>query len=210
MDFSNTTGAEIICQSRGTPLPQITWVKTDGSVVQDVPGLRQVSDFFFFLNWEFFWSHNLTLWSISSTKLQRLSTNLSRYTSNNLGIKIDGEPTLGFWNTFPFQMQFFDFYLICVTSNRTLNYFENISKNSSLQLWRVLWCLNFNCFPRSPFSSFYDIFPLCTTQMTVNYSALTTDSAFLQLIQTTKPRLGFFSQVDQPCRTNINLWFISQ
>ena len=42
MDFSNTTGAEIICQSRGTPLPQITWVKTDGSVVQDVPGLRQV------------------------------------------------------------------------------------------------------------------------------------------------------------------------
>ena len=137
MDFSNTTGAEIICQSRGTPLPQITWVKTDGSVVQDVPGLRQVSDFFFFLNWEFFWSHNLTLWSISSTKLQRLSTNLSRYTSNNLGIKIDGEPTLGFWNTFPFQMQFFDFYLICVTSNRTLNYFENISKNSSLQLLKT-------------------------------------------------------------------------
>ncbi|TRY78805.1 hypothetical protein TCAL_07586 [Tigriopus californicus] len=42
MDFSNTTGTEIICQSRGTPMPQITWVKTDGSIVQDVPGLRKV------------------------------------------------------------------------------------------------------------------------------------------------------------------------
>jgi len=50
MDFSNTTGAEIICQSRGTPLPQITWVKTDGSVVQDVPGLRQVGSKFWELN----------------------------------------------------------------------------------------------------------------------------------------------------------------
>ena len=42
VDFSNTTGAEIICQSRGTPLPRITWVKTDGTVIKDVPGLRQV------------------------------------------------------------------------------------------------------------------------------------------------------------------------
>ena len=42
VDFSNTTGAEIICQSRGTPLPKITWVKTDGTIIKDVPGLRQV------------------------------------------------------------------------------------------------------------------------------------------------------------------------
>lgn len=45
MDFSNTTGAEIICQSRGTPLPKIKWVKTDGTEVKDVPGLRQVEPF---------------------------------------------------------------------------------------------------------------------------------------------------------------------
>ena len=42
VDFSNTTGTEVICQSRGFPLPQITWVKADGSIVKDVPGLRQV------------------------------------------------------------------------------------------------------------------------------------------------------------------------
>ena len=42
VDFSNTTGTEIVCQSRGFPLPQINWVKTDGSPVKDVPGLRQV------------------------------------------------------------------------------------------------------------------------------------------------------------------------
>ena len=42
VDFSNTTGTEVICQSRGTPMPQITWVKGDGTVVKDVPGLRQV------------------------------------------------------------------------------------------------------------------------------------------------------------------------
>ena len=46
VDFSNTTGTEIICQSRGFPLPQITWVKTDGTPVKDVPGLRQVRIFF--------------------------------------------------------------------------------------------------------------------------------------------------------------------
>ena len=42
MDFSNTTGTEIVCQSRGTPMPKITWVKADGTIVKDVPGLRQV------------------------------------------------------------------------------------------------------------------------------------------------------------------------
>ena len=38
---------EVICQSRGTPLPRITWVRQDGHkwvVAEDVPGLRQVSD----------------------------------------------------------------------------------------------------------------------------------------------------------------------
>ena len=47
VDFSNTTGMEVICQSRGTPLPRITWVRQDGHkwvVAEDVPGLRQVSD----------------------------------------------------------------------------------------------------------------------------------------------------------------------
>ena len=45
VDFSNTTGMEVICQSRGTPLPRITWVRQDGHkwvVAEDVPGLRQV------------------------------------------------------------------------------------------------------------------------------------------------------------------------
>ena len=42
VDFSNTTGTEIICQSRGTPMPKIQWVKGDGTIVKDVPGLRQV------------------------------------------------------------------------------------------------------------------------------------------------------------------------
>ena len=43
VDFSNTTGTEVVCQSRGTPMPAITWVRAaDGKVVRDVPGLRQV------------------------------------------------------------------------------------------------------------------------------------------------------------------------
>ena len=42
VDFSNTTGTEIVCQARGTPMPRITWLKPDGTVVKDVPGLRQV------------------------------------------------------------------------------------------------------------------------------------------------------------------------
>ena len=48
VDFSNTTGMEVICQSRGTPLPSITWVRQDGRnwvIAEDVPGLRQVGDF---------------------------------------------------------------------------------------------------------------------------------------------------------------------
>ncbi len=43
VDFSNTTGTEVVCQSRGTPMPKIQWVRaSDGEVVRDVPGLRQV------------------------------------------------------------------------------------------------------------------------------------------------------------------------
>ncbi|XP_035704480.1 Down syndrome cell adhesion molecule-like protein Dscam2 isoform X15 [Folsomia candida] len=42
VDFSNSTGAEIPCQSRGTPQPEIIWLRGDGTAVGDVPGLRQV------------------------------------------------------------------------------------------------------------------------------------------------------------------------
>ncbi|KAL3270311.1 hypothetical protein HHI36_009362 [Cryptolaemus montrouzieri] len=42
VDFSNTTGAIVECSARGNPPPAIIWVKSDGSLVGDVPGLRQV------------------------------------------------------------------------------------------------------------------------------------------------------------------------
>lgn len=42
VDFSNSTGAEIPCQARGTPQPEIIWLRADGTAVGDVPGLRQV------------------------------------------------------------------------------------------------------------------------------------------------------------------------
>ena len=105
MDFSNTTGAEIICQSRGTPLPQITWVKTDGSVVQDVPGLRQVGWLTFLGTKKI--NHNLTLWSISSTKLQRFNSNLSLYAPNI----VNSSPHQKWWSkvsNFDFEILFPD------------------------------------------------------------------------------------------------------
>jgi hypothetical protein len=42
VDFSNTTGAVVECSSRGNPVPEIIWVRSDGTAVGDVPGLRQV------------------------------------------------------------------------------------------------------------------------------------------------------------------------
>ncbi|CAB3223434.1 unnamed protein product [Arctia plantaginis] len=42
IDFSNTTGATVECAARGSPTPDIIWVRADGSAVGDVPGLRQV------------------------------------------------------------------------------------------------------------------------------------------------------------------------
>jgi hypothetical protein len=42
VDFSNTTGAEVECSARGNPVPEIIWVRADGTAVGDVPGLRQV------------------------------------------------------------------------------------------------------------------------------------------------------------------------
>nr|XP_024214188.1 Down syndrome cell adhesion molecule-like protein Dscam2 isoform X37 [Halyomorpha halys] len=42
VDFSNTTGAVIECTARGNPTPEIIWVRSDGTAVGDVPGLRQV------------------------------------------------------------------------------------------------------------------------------------------------------------------------
>ncbi|KRF79697.1 dscam, isoform G [Drosophila virilis] len=43
IDFSNSTGAEIECKSSGNPMPEIIWVRSDGTAVGDVPGLRQIS-----------------------------------------------------------------------------------------------------------------------------------------------------------------------
>ncbi|XP_026825561.1 Down syndrome cell adhesion molecule-like protein Dscam2 isoform X5 [Ooceraea biroi] len=42
IDFSNGTGAVVECQARGNPQPDIIWVRSDGTAVGDVPGLRQV------------------------------------------------------------------------------------------------------------------------------------------------------------------------
>lgn len=42
VDFSNTTGAVVECTARGNPQPEIIWVRSDGTAVGDVPGLRQV------------------------------------------------------------------------------------------------------------------------------------------------------------------------
>ncbi|XP_074036525.1 Down syndrome cell adhesion molecule 1 isoform X49 [Leptinotarsa decemlineata] len=42
VDFSNTTGAIVECSARGNPPPDIIWVRSDGTAVGDVPGLRQV------------------------------------------------------------------------------------------------------------------------------------------------------------------------
>ncbi|XP_022815096.1 Down syndrome cell adhesion molecule-like protein Dscam2 isoform X14 [Spodoptera litura] len=42
VDFSNTTGATVECAARGSPSPDIIWVRSDGTAVGDVPGLRQV------------------------------------------------------------------------------------------------------------------------------------------------------------------------
>lgn len=41
VDFINSTGAYLICQAIGKPKPVITWLKKDGSLVTDVPKLRQ-------------------------------------------------------------------------------------------------------------------------------------------------------------------------
>ncbi|CAG0912294.1 unnamed protein product [Notodromas monacha] len=43
VDFSNSTGAVIECAARGSPHPEVTWVKQDGTVIGEVQGLRQVS-----------------------------------------------------------------------------------------------------------------------------------------------------------------------
>ena len=44
IDFSNSTGAEIECRASGNPPPEIIWIRSDGTAVGDVPGLRQVSE----------------------------------------------------------------------------------------------------------------------------------------------------------------------
>lgn len=46
VDFSNTTGAVVECAARGSPTPDVIWVRADGTAVGDVPGLRQVTHLF--------------------------------------------------------------------------------------------------------------------------------------------------------------------
>lgn len=42
IDFSNSTGAVVECRASGNPASEIIWVRSDGTAVGDVPGLRQV------------------------------------------------------------------------------------------------------------------------------------------------------------------------
>lgn len=40
--FSNNTGAHITCVAHGNPIPLITWLTKEGSIVSSVQGLRLV------------------------------------------------------------------------------------------------------------------------------------------------------------------------
>lgn len=42
IDFSNSTGSVVECRASGNPPPEIIWIRSDGTAVGDVPGLRQV------------------------------------------------------------------------------------------------------------------------------------------------------------------------
>lgn len=42
IDFSNSTGSVVECRANASPPPEIIWVRSDGTAVGDVPGLRQV------------------------------------------------------------------------------------------------------------------------------------------------------------------------
>lgn len=45
--FSNNTGTQLVCVAHGNPIPLITWLTKDGSIVNTVPGLRFVHQTFF-------------------------------------------------------------------------------------------------------------------------------------------------------------------
>lgn len=54
--FSNNTGASITCSAHGSPVPSITWLTKDGSLVNSVPGLRyDIIIINFFSQGNFFW-----------------------------------------------------------------------------------------------------------------------------------------------------------
>ncbi|XP_053683718.1 cell adhesion molecule Dscam2 [Sabethes cyaneus] len=42
IDFSNSTGAEVECSATGNPPPEMIWIRSDGTAVGEVPGLRQI------------------------------------------------------------------------------------------------------------------------------------------------------------------------
>lgn len=50
IDFSNSTGATLECTVRGNPAPEIIWLRSDGTAVGEVPGLRQVNTIFISLH----------------------------------------------------------------------------------------------------------------------------------------------------------------
>ncbi|GIY91494.1 down syndrome cell adhesion molecule-like protein Dscam2 [Caerostris extrusa] len=40
VEFSNVSGTVVSCVAEGRPRPIITWVKSDGELIHDLPGLR--------------------------------------------------------------------------------------------------------------------------------------------------------------------------
>ncbi|GFQ85375.1 hypothetical protein TNCT_379951 [Trichonephila clavata] len=42
VDFLNTTGASVDCLAYGNPSPRVRWRLRDGSLADNIPGLRQI------------------------------------------------------------------------------------------------------------------------------------------------------------------------
>lgn len=42
VEFSNVSGTVVSCMADGRPRPIITWVKSDGELIHDLPGLRHI------------------------------------------------------------------------------------------------------------------------------------------------------------------------
>jgi hypothetical protein len=136
IDFSNSTGAVVECRANGSPPPEIIWVRSDGTAVGDVPGLRQVT----FLNMTFFLMNQLHDFILYNFRFYQMATWCFLHSELRITVKKFMLKFTHVWLKIKSVPSFLEMFMFELVSCTCPTLYRAVDNNKIIQISKMMFC----------------------------------------------------------------------